>query len=126
MPILDILSPLRRHIGYIITLFIALFATLYIFSTLITQSYKTTLFYSVIPTDSPSYNSHYHATEGAERAAEMIAGWTKNPGFREQILQDAGASVDNFKRKISARKQNKMNLVVTLQTNDEESKHIDQ
>lgn len=126
MNILDVLSPLFRHKIYVLALFVAAFCSFYVLSTLITQTYKTTLFYTVIPADSPSFNNHSYATEGAERAAEVIAGWTKNPGFREKILEISGAQIDDFKRKINARKQNKLNLVVTLQTNDSESASIPQ
>lgn len=126
MNILDVLSPLFRHKVYVLALFVAAFCSLYVLSTLITQTYKTTLFYTVIPSESPSFNNHSYATEGAERAAEVIAGWTKNPGFREKILDISGAPIDNFKRKITARKQNKLNLVITLQTADTESSYIPQ
>ena len=125
MNILDILSPLKRHKIYVLSLFLASFFTLFGLSSLLGETFKTTLFYTVIPTKETPFNNHTYATEGAERVTETIAGWTKNPGFREEILETANLSIDNFKRKISARKQNKLNLIVNLNTDEEESVGID-
>jgi hypothetical protein len=52
--------------------------------------------------------------ESASKIAEAIAGWAKNPGFRTTITEKSGIYVPHFKRRLTARKQNRINVFWTL------------
>jgi len=84
---------------------------------------KTTLYFTVKPLEAthPSLDT----IESASKVSEMIAGWVKDPGFREKIAAQAEVQIPNFKRKITARKQNRLNVFVTLKLNQPNWKHSD-
>ncbi len=110
----DLLSPLRRQWRLGLGLFCVWAVILLGLLALMPQSEKTTLYYSVIPTQGTEASNHFYAMEGAERAAEMISGWVQDPAFRQRVMDRSGIQIPNFKRKITARKQNRANLFVTL------------
>lgn len=83
---------------------------------LLPTSTKSTLYFSVKPLgplNKASANISDPA-DASEKLAETIAGWAKDPGFRNQIQKKADVVIANFKRKISARKQNRMNVFWTI------------
>lgn len=111
----DLISPLRRQPNLLLGSFI-------IFSILIMGSLyyglphtnKTTLYFSIKPVAAEGHLSSFDPIESTTKAAEGIAGWAKNPAFRQTILDRSGVEVDNFKRKITARKQDRINIFWTL------------
>lgn len=121
MNITDLLSPLFRRKGFLLILFLLFFGILFGSSQFINNKYKTTLYFSVKPTQELPATNHYYAAEGAERIAEMLSGWIKNPAFRDQIQTKAETKIGHFRKKISARKQNRINVFVTLTLSQEES-----
>jgi len=86
---------------------------------------KTTIYFSLKPltteTDAPTFD---HA-ESTMKMAEAMAGWAKNPQFREDVATEAGVVISNFKRKLAARKQNYINVFWTLKLQDTEIEHRD-
>ncbi len=123
MTFLDFISPLLRRKGAFFALFIVIcgiFGGLYL---LLPQTTKTTLYFSVKPLATTEKSVVTNNEDRAEKLAEGIAGWEKDPAFRESILKTAEVWVPNFKRKITARKQNRMNVFWTLKLTNEEQAH---
>lgn len=59
--------------------------------------------------------STYETVRAADQFTETIQGWTKNPSFIKKIQDNAGFSFG-----ISARKQEKQNLVISITSDSEE------
>ena len=83
---------------------------------MIPPTQKTTIYFPVKPLEPADGKSItiFDEAESTSKVVEMIAGWAKDPGFRQEILDTAGVQISNFKRKLSARKQNRMNVFWTL------------
>jgi len=111
----DLLSPLRRQLGWLIGSFVLIslltFAALYYG---LPDTKKTTLYFSVKPIAAATAINALDPIESTMKAAEGIAGWAKNPAFRQKVMDRSGIYVPNFKRKISARKQDRINVFWTL------------
>ena len=82
------------------------------------HKYETTLFLSIGSiTDG---NSILDNVEAADHFAETVQGWFKNPAFLKQVNKLSGIDAG-----LSARKQEKQNLIVTYKTlNDDDGKYI--
>lgn len=122
MSFLDFWSPLiRRKWHFLLTFLffvIVLGGLLFLFPNL----QKTTVYFSVKPFQTEVQNNQYHldAVESASKVAETIAGWAQSPAFRQEIMDTADVYIPHFKRKLSARKQNRLNVFWTLTLNEEE------
>ena len=94
--------------------FLTLFALPFIINFWYGQTIKITTYFTVVPLDNNQQSNHFYAAEGSEKFSEVIAGWAKNPNFRNKILDIAQLKIDNFKRKIFARQQNRFNVFFTI------------
>lgn len=120
MQLNDLLSPLKRQFWiFAVALLIVSLGT-YALLQLLPQTQKTTIYFSLKPVitqqDSPTFD---HA-ESTSKMAEAVSGWAKNPQFREDVATEAGVAINNFKRKLSARKQNFVNVFWTLKLENNE------
>jgi capsular polysaccharide biosynthesis protein len=89
---------------------------------LVPKSERTTIYFSIKPLESTEM-ANIDPVEGAMKITDMISGWAKDPGFRSDILKESGVAIGNFKRKITARKQNRTNLFWTISLGDKEWQH---
>ena len=114
MNLLEFLLPIRRN--KILFLFLILiFSTLtWSILRLVPSIEKTTIYFTVKPLKTENINSSLDPVESSMKIAETIAGWAKNPAFRQEILNNADLQISNFKRKLSARKQNRTNVFWTI------------
>ncbi len=113
MKINEILTPVFRRKRIFLSgtlIFFLIFLGLF---KLIPEIQKTTIYFTV-KTPKTEFSSIFDPAETASKVAETIAGWAKNPSFRAEILDTAISDIPNFKRKISARRQNRMNVFWTL------------
>jgi len=94
--------------------FLVLFALPFIINFWYGQTIKITTYFTVVPLDNNQQSNHFYAAEGSEKFSEVIAGWAKNPNFRKKILDTAQLKINNFKRKIFARQQNRFNVFFTI------------
>ncbi len=128
MSLLSFFSPLFRRFKAFLILFILLMAGLWGVTALLPKYEKTTVFYSiktVAPENSVGQISSLDPVESASKVAEMIAGWAKNPAFRDEIMRKAGIEISDFKHKLSARKQNNLNVFWTVKLTEEEAIYTD-
>lgn len=114
MDLLTALSPLFRQKRWFVFFFLLLGLVLYVGYKFIPVYTKTTIYFSVKPVQAIEKEQLTDGVEGAEKLAETMAGWASDPGFRQLILDESGVYVANFKRKLSARKQNRLNVFWTL------------
>lgn len=127
MSIQDIVGPVRRNWivwGVLVVLFAGLGAAA--IKPFLTYE-QTTIYFTVVPQGETPAGNHYYSTEGSERLAEAMSGWAKDPAFREKVIvrareisKDNTISVAYFKRKLAARKQNRMNVFFTVRLNEDE------
>ncbi len=124
MNFIDFLSPiLRRKFAFVI-LFAVFFGGFYGLSTLIPDIQKTTVYFTVKPVVTEAVpQASLDPAESTSKVAEMIAGWAKNPGFRNEVLETAEVYIPHFKRKLTARKQNRMNVFWTIKLFGPEAEH---
>jgi|GEM_PF-1185025 hypothetical protein len=127
MNFLEFLSPLRRRKLSFLIIAILWAGLIWFALGLIPQIQKTTVYFSLKPIVSTETNMMYSfdPPESASKVAEGVSGWAKNPAFREQILQEAGVSISKFKKKLTARKQNRVNVFWTIKLQDEEMQHAE-
>jgi hypothetical protein len=123
MTFLEFLSPLLRRKHVFFSLFIAICALFTGVYVLLPQTTKVTLYFSIKPLATTEKSVISSNEDRSEKLAEGIAGWEKDPYFRESVLKTAKVWVPNFKRKITARKQNRMNVFWTIQLINEEQVH---
>lgn len=125
MPLSDFFSPLKRQFNVFSIVLLVVSLGVYGALQLLPDTQKTTVYYSLKPIiteqDAPTFD---HA-ESTMKMAEAVSGWAKNPQFREDIAAEAGVTIDNFKRKLAARKQNYINVFWTLKLQDDEIAHRD-
>ncbi|MCB9809907.1 hypothetical protein H6771_02965 [Candidatus Peribacteria bacterium] len=115
MNLSDIFSPLRRHRAAVLVMTLVLGLGLFALLVWALPSVqRLTLYATVQPLGEEANTTHYYAAEGAERMAETMVGWVKDPAFREEIQRAAGVAIPDMKRKLSARKQNRANVFFTL------------
>ncbi len=115
MNLSDIFSPVKRSFTLFVFL-IGIFTSLSFWGlNQIPEIQKSMIYYSVKPElTENTQNTSLDPIGSASKIAETMAGWAKNPAFRNEIQINAGVQISNFKRKISARKQNVMNVFWTL------------
>jgi hypothetical protein len=75
---------------------------------------KYTLFFTVKPVATAEKSFLNDGVESAEKIAEMISGWAKDPNFQQAVVHTSGVDISGLKRKMSARKQNRLNVFWTL------------
>jgi len=125
MNFLEFLSPLRRRKFTFLLLFLAWGALLWGAFSFVPQFQKTTIYFSVKPAVTANATMSFDPPESASKVAEGISGWAKNPAFREEILNKAGVSIPQFKKKLTARKQNRVNVFWTLKLDASEMMHAE-
>ena len=82
------------------------------------SAFSNTIFISVGAKQQTGYAlavNPYETVQAADQFSESVQGWFKNPAFIEKINTQAEYKVD-----LSARKQEKQNLVITFRTETEE------
>ena len=114
MNALEFLLPIRRNKIMFLLLIIIFSGLTWSGLQLIPNIEKTTVYFTVKPLQTEVSTTSLDPVESSMKIAETIAGWAKNPAFRQEILNDADASISNFKRKLSARKQNRTNVFWTI------------
>lgn len=125
MPLSDLFSPLKRQFWtFAITLLIISFGS-YAFLKALPTTQKTTIYFSLKPLVTETNTPTFDHAESTMKMAEAIAGWAKNPQFRQDVANEAQIVIHNFKRKLSARKQNYLNVFWTLKLQDNEISHRD-
>ncbi|HLG26116.1 MAG TPA: hypothetical protein VI588_05055, partial [Candidatus Gracilibacteria bacterium] len=113
MTIRSHLSLYRRH--WIIIVLLTLItggASYYYGLQKATRPYETTLFISLgVAQTETNFNpdSPYDYGQAADNFTETVQGWFKNPGLLNEINESVGEDID-----ISARRQEKQNLVITF------------
>jgi len=121
MSFIEFLSPFFRRKKIFIYLFIIFFVIFFGLAKLVPDTQKTTIYFSVKPiASSQSMTTSLDPIESASKVAEAISGWAKNPGFRNEILNTANIQISNFKKKLTARKQNRLNVFWTIKLPKEE------
>ena len=121
MNFFEFLSPLKRHpLGFFVA-FAIISAGIWSMSNLLPNNEKITLYFTVVPRQGEA--THLDAVESSTKIAETISGWAKNPRFRADILEEAGVYVPDFKKRITARKQNRMNVFWTLKIPQDMASH---
>ena len=123
MTFLEFLSPLRRKKWFFLLLLVILSVGLYFFAGFLPTVEKTTVFFTVKPVSVEGKSFVNDGVESAERVAEMIAGWAKDPNFLKSIQDKAGIKIPKLKKKISARKQNRLNVFWTLKLSGQEKQN---
>lgn len=125
MSFLEFLSPIARKRNWFLGFwagFILLFLAIFL---LLPPVSKSTVYFSIRPVGGGETTVLDPGVEDAEKIAEMIAGWARDPGFREEILQRSETVIPGFKRKLSARKQNRLNVFWTLSLSGRETRHAE-
>ncbi len=122
MNLLEFLLPIRRNKNVFLFLIIIFSTLTWSILQFIPNIEKTTVYFTVKPIKTENINSSLDPVESSMKVAETISGWAKNPAFRQKILDNSGISIYNFKRKISARKQNRTNVFWTISLYGDEQK----
>jgi hypothetical protein len=125
MSFLEFLSPLRRRKFTFLLLFIVWGALLWGAFCFVPEVQKTTIYFSVKPAIATNATLSFDPPESASKVAEGISGWAKNPAFREEVLNKAGVTIPQFKKKLTARKQNRVNVFWTLKLGEGERMHAE-
>lgn len=120
MTFLEFLSPLRRRKLLFVLFWILATIALFFCAKLLPKVEKTTIFFTVKPVAAADKNFVNDGVESAERVAEMIAGWAKDPNFLKSIQDEAGIIIPKLEKKIAARKQNRLNVFWTLKLSGKE------
>jgi len=120
MSLSDLFSPIKRQIALFLILFLVISASVYAAFTSLPATQKTTIYFSLKPLQTELQSPTFDHAESTSKMAEAMSGWAKNPQFREDVAAEAGITIDNFKRKLSARKQNYINVFWTLKLTGKE------
>ena len=91
-----------------------------IIQVLIPNMSRTIVYFSVKPLAHTENSAISDPADSAEKVADTLAGWAKDPAFRTQILKEGDFYIDNLKQKLTARKQNRMNVFWTTTLYEEE------
>ncbi|PID70805.1 hypothetical protein CSB37_00470 [bacterium DOLZORAL124_38_8] len=81
---------------------------------------RTIVYFSVKPMAHTQNSALDDPADSAEKVADTLAGWAKDPAFRAEILKNGDFYIDNLKKKLTARKQNRMNVFWTTTLYEEE------
>lgn len=128
MPFSDFLRPLKRQKSNFILTFILLFALILGGILMIPPVEKTTIYISLKPIardDQDNTMMFSNAIEEGSKVAETVAGWARNPAYRQEILDLSGQEINRFKNKFSAQKQNRLNVFWTLKLAGKEIPHTE-
>ncbi len=128
MNFIEFLSPVIRRKNQFVLTFLLVSLLSYGGTQFIPVVKKTTIYFSVKPLSSETEGTQAFSldpSESASKIAEMISGWAKNPGFRQEILETSQIEISSFKKKLTARKQNRMNVFWTLKLYGKEIKHTE-
>jgi len=125
MNLLELLLPIRRNKILFLLLILIFSGLTWSGLRLIPDIEKTTVYFTVKPLQTETQSSSLDPVESSMKIAETIAGWAKNPAFRQAILNDADIQIPSFKRKLSARKQNRTNVFWTISLYGNEQKFSD-
>jgi len=121
----DLFSPLKRQFIWFAAWFLISAGLCFTALQLIPDTQKTTLYFSLKPLSTGADSPTFDHAESTSKMAEAMSGWAKNPQFREDVIKESGVNIANFKRKLSARKQNYVNVFWTLKLYDDEANHHD-
>jgi hypothetical protein len=121
MTFLEFLSPLKRKKGLFVLLWLIMAGMMFFFAGFLPTIEKTTVFFTVKPVAVADKSFINDGVESAERVAEMIAGWAKDPNFLKSIQDEASIKIPKLKKKISARKQNRLNVFWILKLSGKEA-----
>lgn len=116
MNFLDYISLLKRHFRSAAVLTALVIAgTMFLVGYKNTAPYETTVFVSIGNNQdmAPDQESAYENVQAADHFSETVQGWFKNPKFQERVSMRSSSEM-------SARKQEKQNLVVTFSSEQEE------
>ncbi|MCF7831130.1 hypothetical protein K9M41_04015 [Candidatus Gracilibacteria bacterium] len=126
MNFIEFLSPLLRRNKLFVSLFVVFFIVFFGLAKLIPDAQKTTVYFSVKPVvSSQPMSTSLDPIESASKVAEAVSGWAKDPGFRNEILSTAEVEIKNFKRKLTARRQNRLNVFWTIKLSKPEWQHAE-
>lgn len=120
MPLSDLFSPLKRQFWLFVTIILIVGGGTYAALGQLPETQKTIIYFSLKPLVTQATTPTFDHAESTMKMAEAVAGWAKNPQFREDVAKEAGVTIHNFKRKLSARKQNYINVFWTLKLQDQE------
>ena len=123
MTFLEFLSPIKRRNKLFLFLVTCFSITIWSIFQFIPTTQKTTIYFSVKSAKTAQTSPIMDPPESAMKIAEMIAGWAKNPAFRQEILDESGVYITKFKKKITARKQNRNNVFWTITLSGNELKN---
>lgn len=123
MTFLEFMSPLRRRKIIFILLWGLMTITLFFGAKLLPTVEKTTVFFTAKPVAVEGKSFTNDGVESAERVAEMIAGWAKDPNFLQSVQDEAEIKIPKLKKKIAARKQNRLNVFWTLKLSGKEAQN---
>ncbi len=126
MNFLEFLRPLKQN-KWLFSLLFLIFSWLsYWGIQQIPSMQKITIYFTIKPLQTENDKFiNLDPLESSMKVAEMIAGWAKNPAFRNKILDNAGIQISNFKRKIAAQKQNRTNVFWTIKLYGDEQAHAE-
>ncbi len=125
MTFLDFLSPVSRRPWQWIGVFLCTTGLLIALNFVLPPVQKYTLFFTVKPVAAAEKSFLNDGVESAEKISEMIAGWAKDPNFQQAVLKSADVNVSGLKRKMAARKQNRLNVFWTLKLSGKDIKNAD-
>lgn len=125
MTFLDFLSPvLRRPFQWILS-FLLIAGMVVSVKYILPPIEKHTMFFTVKPVAAEEKSFLNDGVESAEKIAEMISGWAKDPNFQQDVLKTSGVNISGLKRKMAARKQNRLNVFWTLQLSGKDTQKSD-
>lgn len=116
------LLTVKRHWQKIFAITVLITATTLIFGyTYLKNIYTTTIFINIGVLQNQQQTANNQANildniQAADQFSETVMGWFKNPNLLKRVEQESQNQVQP-----AARKQEKQNLIVTFNTNNEES-----
>ena len=111
----DYTYPLLKRIWWLISVtFIACIMLIYSSYKAVPDSYTSVLYGTIAPTNILEYDTHNDVLDGAERFAEAMSGWGKDPYIHASLEDKTGIKEPKLKRILSIKKQNKSNIYATL------------
>ena len=116
---MNILSSLKLYrknwIGILFITIVSTTAAISVAATRDPSTHEATLFLSIATKQNSTISTTFDDVQAADRFTETVQGWFKNPDLIKRIEQATGQPAH-----LSARKQEKQNLIVTLPAIGEE------
>lgn len=116
----DFLAPINRQKKSVLQTFVITMLIFGIIQALLPAMSRTIVYFTVKPLAHIENSAIADPADSAEKVADTLAGWAKDPAFRAQILTNGDFYIDNLKQKLTARKQNRMNVFWTTTLHGEE------